>query len=260
MNKFSNTAVCFVADFKYLYKNFSRIYNQLRTNGNYQDEIVIITNFFSPTFLIKDIRKKNGVVVLRFKKIKYDKKTEKSLKNLSVNQNRHINKNFQWNKLHIFTKKIKKWKYVLYLDINLSIHHDINPILNIRPINKIFARADGFPEYKWKLSSQFDQSKKDYKKLSENFDLDRTDYFQTGLMYFDTAIVTSSTFKEIISLVKKYPISTTNEQGILNLYFLFIYKKYKELDSYIEGKLSYFYWKTVDSEVIITKSLKQQYK
>ena len=87
-------------------------------------------------------------------------KFSSALKNLSVNQNRHINKNFQWNKLHIFTKKIKKWKYILYLDINLSIHHDINPILNIRPINKIFARADGFPEYKWKLSSQFDQSKK----------------------------------------------------------------------------------------------------
>ena len=91
MNKFSNTAVCFVADFKYLHKNFARIYNQLRTNGKYRDDIVIITNYFSPTFLIKDIRKKNGVNVLRFKKIKYDKKTEKSLKNLNVSQNRHIN-------------------------------------------------------------------------------------------------------------------------------------------------------------------------
>ena len=220
MNKFSNTAVCFVADFKYLYKNFSRIYNQLRTNGKYRDDIVIITNFFSPTFLINDIRKKNGVSVLRFKKIKYDKKTEKSLKNLNVSQNRHINKNFQWNKLHIFNKKIKKWKYILYLDINLSIQYDINPILNITPNNKFFARADGFPEYKWKLSSQFDKSKEDYKKLCQDFDLGITDYFQTGLMYFDTAIVKNSTFKEIISLVKKYPISTTNEQGILNLYFL----------------------------------------
>ena len=54
--------------------------------------------------------------------------------------------------------------------------------------------------------------------------------------------------------------SITNEQGILNLYFLFINKKYSELDLYIDGKLTYFYWKTKDSEVIITKSLRQQYK
>ena len=79
-------------------------------------------------------------------------------------------------------------------------------------------------------------------------------------MYFDTEIIESSTFREIISLVEKYPISITNEQGILNLYFLFINKKYSELDLYIDGKLTYFYWKTKDSEVIITKSLRQQYK
>ena len=142
----------------------------------------------------------------------------------------------------------------------MSIHHDINPIISVRPKNKLYARADGFPEYKWKLSSQFDTTQKIYDQLSKDFDLEITDYFQTGLMYFDTEIIESSTFREIISLVEKYPISITNEQGILNLYFLFINKKYSELDLYIDGKLTYFYWKTKDSEVIITKSLRQQYK
>ena len=44
-------------------------------------------------------------------------------------------------------------------------------------------------------------------------------------MYFDTNIIDDSTFEKIISIVEKYPISITNEQGILNLYFLFINKK-----------------------------------
>ena len=35
-----NTAICFVANFKYLYKHFPRIYQQLRTKGNYSGEIV----------------------------------------------------------------------------------------------------------------------------------------------------------------------------------------------------------------------------
>ena len=47
-----------------------------------------------------------------------------------------------------------------FILILMSIHHDINPILDIKPINKIFARADGFPEYSWKLSTQFDETQK----------------------------------------------------------------------------------------------------
>ena len=79
-------------------------------------------------------------------------------------------------------------------------------------------------------------------------------------MYFDTNIVDESTFTDIVSLVKEYPFSITNEQGVLNLYFLFINKKYLELENYINGKLSYFYWKLDKSEVIITKSLTQKNK
>ena len=109
----------------------------------------------------------------------------------------------------------------------MNIHNDINPIINIRPDKKIFARADGFPNYEWKLSSQFDVSQEIYTKLSDIYNLERTDYFQTGLMYFDTNIVEESTFDEIISLVEKYPISITNEQGILNLYFLLLIKNMK---------------------------------
>ena len=116
-----------------------------------------------------------------------------------------------------------------------------------------------FPEYSWKLSTQFDETQKIYKKLSKKFDLQRTDYFQTGLMYFDTKIITESTYNELISLVKKYPITTTNEQGILNLFFFLLIINMKNLN-HVDGKLTYFYWKLNNEEVIITKSLKKQYK
>jgi hypothetical protein len=56
-------------------------------------------------------------------------------------------------------------------------------------------------------------------------------------------------------LIKKYPFSITNEQGILNLYFIFIKKQYEELIDVIDNKISYFYWKLENKEVIITKAL-----
>ena len=121
-----NTAICFVANFKYLYKHFPRIYQQLRTKGNYSGEIVVITNMICPSIFIKFLRRKNNVTILRFRKIIFNKKAEEALSSLSAVPNRHLTKNFQWQKLYLFHKKIKKWKYIFYMDINMNIHHDIN--------------------------------------------------------------------------------------------------------------------------------------
>jgi len=253
-------AVCVVANFKYLYKNFPRIYTQLRTNGKYSGEILVITNILCPTFLIKYLKKNNKVSVLRFKKIVFDSKAEQSLSNLSIGSNRHINKNFQWYKLHLFSKKIKQWKYIFYLDINMHIHDDIKPILDIKPKNKIYARSDGYPTYNWQLSSQFDINHPKFQKLSESFNLKITTYFQTGVMYFDTGIIEQNTYSELIALVNKYPFSITNEQGILNLYFIFIKNNFEELAHEVENKITYFYWLIENKDVIISKALTTQRK
>lgn len=256
----SKTAICLVANFKYLYKNFPRMYFQLREIGKYSGEIIIITSFLCPTIFIKFLRKKNNITVLRFKKIKFNSSTEHKLSNLNLGSNRHTNKNFQWHKLYLFDEKIKIWDYIFYLDINMHIHHDINPILSSKPDNQLFARADGYPDYKWKLSSQFDHTDISYSKLNKLYDLEIKDYFQTGVMYFDTKIISSRTFKDIKNLVNKFPITITNEQGILNLYFIFIKKNYRQLVEKIDGKVSYFYWLLNDTEVIISKALTTKIK
>lgn len=247
--------VCFVGDFKYLYKHFPRIYQQLRVNGNYKNEVVVITSLTCPSFLIKYLNRKNNVTLLRFKKIKFDKLTDKSFSNLKVDVNRHKTKNFQWHKLYLFHSKLKKWPYVFYMDINMTIHHDINNLLKETPNENLLARADGYPNYKWKLESQFDSLHPGFDSLSREVDLEITDYFQTGLIYLDTKIIENNTLNELLHLIKKYPFSITNEQGILNLYFIFIKKQYEELIDVIDNKISYFYWKLENKEVIITKAL-----
>ena len=63
----------------------------------------------------------------------------------------------------------------------------------------------------------------------------------------------------IMHLIKRYPLSITNEQGILNLYFIFVKKQYKELIEILDDKISYFYWMLSDKE-IITKALTTQNK
>ncbi len=50
--------IAVVSDFKFLNRNFNNLYHQLRVNGKYDGEILVITSLFTPTFLIKSIKKK----------------------------------------------------------------------------------------------------------------------------------------------------------------------------------------------------------
>ena len=58
----------------------------------------------------------------------------------------------------------------------------------------------------------------------------------------------------IMNLIKKYPFSLPMSKVSL-IYILFYKKQYKELIETIDDKISYFYWKLSDKEVIITKAL-----
>ena len=202
------------------------------------------------------------VYVRRFKKIRFSKNTLKELKNLNTNgqPNRHINKTFQWHKFNLFDKKLKEWEYIFYLDINMKIHFELNKIFEFKPKNKIFARADGYPEYQWTLDSQFDQTHFLFKKLIEKYDLSLNNYFQTGILYFDTNLIEERTVKNLINLVETFPISITNEQGIMNLYFIFEKNVYKELPEKVDDFILYYYWLTRNKKTLITKQNREKYK
>ena len=258
----TDTVICVVADFSYLFKYFKIFKENIRTKGKYQGEIVIITSFTAPTFLFPSIFFDKKIKIKRFKKIIFSDYADQKLRNLNTKgqPNRHLTKQFQWQKFNLFDKSMKEWKYIFYLDINMKIHHDINFILKIKPKNLLFARSDSYPEYSKSLISQFDQTDNLIKKLNFEFDLTIKNYFQTGILYFDSSIIKNSTIKDLVKLVEKYPITITNEQAIMNLYFIYIRKCYKELPFETEGGFSYYYWKLKDKKIIITKQTVEQYK
>lgn len=257
-----NLAIAVVGDFKYLRKYFYNFYQNLLKNGNYKGEVVVITSKITPTLFIKSIRKNNRVKVVRFSNIKFNKDTSKRYKNLNTKgqPNRFKSKYFQWFKVNLFDMSMKNWNYILYLDINLTIHFDINPLLKTLPKGKFFAKADGYPDYTRKLISQFDTSQPEIVELKKEYDLEDSKYFQTGLMFYSTEFINQNTKQEIINIANAYPISLTNEQGILNLYFQTKKDLYEELPEYVEDYLLYYYWIVKDQKIIITKQLVEQYK
>lgn len=258
----ADTTVAIVANFKYLKRHANNFFEQLRKNGNFNGEVILITSKITPTFLIKAIRKDSNLRIMRFNKVLLSKQARQTLNSLNTgNQpNRNKTKNFQWAKLNLFREELKNWKYIFYLDINMNIHHDLNELFKIKPIKKLFARNDSYPDFKNKLSTQFDNTQHLYKEFEKEFNLNTNNYFQTGILYFDTNIISENLFSKIIDLVEKYPISVTNEQGILNIYFKYVNDFYQELPLMVGKKKTYYYWLVPNEEIIITKQNRKKYK
>ena len=256
------TAICVVGDFRFLNSYLKNFLFELRNKGKFNGDVIIITSIFTPKFYFKWKTKDKKLTFIKRKKIKFTKNADITLKNLNTNNqpNRHINKPFQWQKLYVFDYELKKWDFIFYIDINMHIHYPINKVLSIYPEGKFTARTDGYPEYKHKLQSQFDEKHPKNFDLSKKYDLETKFYFQTGVMYFDTNLISKNTVNEIIGLVEEYPITKTNEQGILNLYFMYEKGIFEELLLEIDDFLVYYYWIVKDRKIIITKQLREKYK
>lgn len=136
----------------------------------------------------------------------------------------------------------------------MIIHNDISPMLDNKKKNILFAHSDAYPKYKWKLSCQFDKTVSNYFiKLNNKYNLN-INYFQTGIMLFDTKLIEKDTFNNLYNLALEYPISKTNEQGIMNIYFNCEHKLWKQIP--LKNSETYFYKyesKIEKNKIIITK-------
>ena len=233
------SCVAFVCNNGFLDK-FIDTCNSLIYVGEYTGDIVLVTgDDVDVNSLLKHpfIKKHQKQVSIRAcPDIVFENNVYKTMTETNAVCGKAHNKMFQFHKYHIFTPFFKKWKYVFYIDCGTKIFNPIQPILNCACEDTLLAHSDAFPTYVWKLSGQFLEDKK--QELYERWDLDR-DYFQSTIMLFDTGIIEEDTFETLCDLTERYPISRTNDQGILNLYFICMKDKWKQLT--LGNGETYFY-------------------
>ena len=123
----------------------------------------------------------------------------------------------------------------------MTIFSDISPIINEASENTLLAHSDCYPTYEWKLHLQFCKSNTEYfTKLDNKYNLN-IDYFQTGIMLYDTKIIENDTYDNLLKLSIEYPISLTNEQGIIALYFTNVQPLFKQIKTHNEHVYFYDY-------------------
>ncbi len=152
-------------------------------------------------------------------------------------------KPFQFHKVHLFDAFFKQWKKVLYVDTKMRVFSPIRPLLELDCENSLIAHSDAFPDYTRTLESQFNT--KDFPDLTKEIDALvplESDYFQTGMILYDTTIISDTTVHEIVNLAHKFVNSNSNEQAIINLWAQARNLWKKLPTSPVEGKLLYDYW------------------
>lgn len=235
----NDVCVVFLCDKPY-FNRFIYTCNQLITNGKYNGNICLVVgdDLQNDELLNCNFIKNNNITIKYFPNIYFPNKFLE-INHKIKSDNRNITKTFQWHKLHLFNIFFKKWNYIFYLDCGISIFSDISPILHEVTENTLLAHSDAYPTYKWKLHDQFDKTNAEYfTQLNRRYNLN-IDYFQTTIMLYDTKIIEDDTYNNLLNLSYEYPISTTNEQGIMALYFTNIKPLFKQIKTHNE--FGYFY-------------------
>ena len=214
-----STCIVFVCNKPY-FGSFLKTCSELVTNGKYYDDICLVIgdDLLDDPLLNNSLITSNNVQIKYFPNITFPDAWTDVNTSLKMTDGRNITKKFQWHKLHLFNTWFRKWEFIMYMDCGMTIFSDISPILNLKKEGTLLAHSDACPAYVWKLGCQFEQMDPYYSNMKSKYNLD-IDYFQTGVLLFHTGIIQDDTFDKLYTLSLEYPISRTNEQGILALYF-----------------------------------------
>lgn len=235
--------VVFTCNKTYLDK-FKNTYKQLITIGKYHGDVTLVIGNDLNKDKLKSETFFTNINIIQFNDINFNDEFMKSFNELERNKGWR-KKIFQYHKLHLFNVYFKQWDYIFYMDCGITIYKDISPILELCEKNTILAHSDAYHTYVWRLHDQFDKTHTLFNTLNEECDLN-VDYFQTTIMLYDTNIIDETTFDKLYSLTNKYPISITNDQGIIALYFTNFDKKWKQIKTKDENTFYYDYLQRID--------------
>lgn len=220
----------FVCNRAYL-QRFMHTCEMLLARGNYKGDICLVIGDDLKDVSLEQFGfiREHKIIVKHFPDIQFPEGFLRVNNTLRKSDGRNITKKFQWHKMHLFSTFFKQWDRVFYLDCGMTIFSDITPLMEEVQERTLVAHSDAHPTYEWRLRNQFDDTIADvYQRLASAYNLD-IDYFQTGIMIYDTSIIEEHTFDDLVRLMLEYPISCTNEQGIIALYFTSVRPCWKPL-------------------------------
>jgi len=225
-----STAFVTLCDQAYFSKALRTI-EDLRTNGQWQGDLVLVAvDFDPPVAALTPFR----VLVRRVEHIATDALVRALKENpiRAMADNRHFGKLTQWDKLQVFGPFFKAWKRICFLDAGLRVFNEVAPLLELPYENALLAPDDSDPyDNGNRLGCQLDLTANPpvTHALLTAFgnDLASSRYFLNCIFVFDTALLNLCGQDDLAATMNTYPISLTNEMGIMNLLFTVKHRVWK---------------------------------
>ena len=225
VDEIKNTVFVLITDMLY-FNRAKRTIIDLRSKGNWHDEIVLITIDFNLNQNFKDFY---NIIEAKFPLI--DKTN--LLNQIGINgfldttDKREILKLNQWEKMNVFDDYFLKWSRVVYLDAGLRVLDDVKYLLELDYNGKILAPKDGkiLEDQEFNCQLSYDKSEliEEFKKEFGEISL-KSNYMLNCIWIYDTNILKICNKSQLIESMNKYTFCKTNEMGIMNILFHFKYK------------------------------------
>lgn len=162
-----------------------------------------------------------------------------------MDDQRHIKKLAQWNKLYVFDTWFCQWDRVIFLDAGMRVLHTVSPLLELDWRNAFLAPDDTEPgDNGRRFGCQLDLNANPpvTQKLESVFgtDIYQHKYFMNCIWIYDTSLLCKCNLSHLQQGMNEFPICMTNEMALLNLYFTFLHKAWKPFpEKTAEGKYLY---------------------
>jgi len=229
-NNANETIFTIVTDLKY-YNKAKRTIIDLRTKGNWNGEIVLITIDFDLNTNFKEFY---NITEKKFPQI--DKQNLLNKIGLSgftdTTDKREINNLNQWEKLHIFDNYFTKWNRVVFLDAGLRILDDVKYLLELEYKNRLLAPKDAklYENQDFKHQISYDNPCLiDLFKTEFGEEVLKSNYMLNCIWIYDTNILKVCDKNQLIEAMNKYTFCKTNEMGIMNILFHFKYNLWERM-------------------------------
>lgn len=208
----------------------------VRTAGRWERDVVWVAVGFDPD---EEFISRWNVTVLKRPVVEtqwlWDLRQEHPMRDTD---GRDQDKLFQFSKWRVFDPFFKKWRSLLYLDAGTHVSNPIHPIFNVPHVSSFVAPDDRFPFNdpqktflrQWDVESVPDRGK-DLLEYCKEIDPEWPEYggyFLNCLWLMDTSLITDTTINDLTRLMRRFPISRTNEMAVMNLHFHPVWKALPE--------------------------------
>lgn len=225
----------------------------VRSRGEWKEDLVLITiGFDAPANFLEYYR----VIPMRMEHLDtsllLDAYKQQPIR--PTCDDRETKKLTQWDKFYVFHERFREWNRVIYLDAGLRVFDRVEHLACLPCDGVLLAPDDAAPYDSTKRFGgiiEIDRHPATVERLFQEYPREILEerYFLNCIWMYDTALLDTIRFQDLVDTMNAYPICRCNEMTVMNLLFTFKHRVWRPFPSHCEDqRMRLFGWTERDRD------------